>query len=120
MQSRTEPGRNLECAFVADDDQHLACAVVHGAAAVAMAEMTFDHATQLRRHIPVHIIREVCNYRLAANHGLTPFQRSHTETLGFAKIGLSASRIMRRARCSRVFTTGTLTFRISAASSTFK
>ena len=72
--------------------------------------MSLNFLAHLDRGVSIDILREMGNYRFASNHGFDPFQRSQMETLGFANSGVRNSRIIRRARCSRVFTADLVSF----------
>src|SRR5258708_77814 len=104
VQALAESRGNFEDPFVPSDHEHLSRAVVNRRAAAATAQMPLNLLAHLDRGVSVHVLGEVGDYSFAANHGFDPFQRSQTETFGFAKLGVSASRSMRRARCSRVLT----------------
>src|SRR5712691_3964563 len=104
VQSLAESSGDFEDTLVPGDHEHLSRAVVNCRAAAATPQMPLDLLAHLDTGVSIHVFGEVGDYRFAANHGFDPFQRSQMETLGFAKIGVSASRSMRRARCSRVLT----------------
>src|SRR6266852_8705916 len=118
VQALAEPGGKLEDTLVPGDDEHFSCAVVNRRAAAATTQMALNLLAHLGCGVPIHVLGEVGDYRFAANHGFDPFQRSQTETFGFAKLGVSASRSMRRARCSRVLTADSPIPRTSAVSAT--
>jgi hypothetical protein len=75
---------------------------------MAPPEMLLDLLTHFKRCFSVEVGGEIGDYRFAANHGFIPFQRSHIEPFGFAKIGDNDSRIISRARCKRIFTADSL------------
>src|SRR5713226_1066000 len=118
VQTLAESGRKFEDPFVPGDHEHLPRAVVNRRASSATAEMALNLLAHLDRGVSVHVFGEMSDYRFAANHGFDPFQCSQTETFGFAKIGESDSLIMRRARCSLVFTADSPSPRASAVSAT--
>src|SRR5258708_26808490 len=118
MQPLAESGGKFEDPFVPGDHEHLSRAVVNRRAAAATAQMPLNLLAHLGRGVSVYVLREMGDYRFAANHGFDPFQRSHMETLGFANSGVRNSRIIRRARCSRVFTADSPRPRASAVSAT--
>src|SRR6266852_4060143 len=118
VQALAESCGNFEDTFVPGDHEHFSRAVVNRGAAAATPQMPLNLLAHLDRGVSVHVFGEVGDYRFAANHGFDPFQRSQTETFGFAKLGVSASRSMRRARCSRVLTADSPIPRTSAVSAT--
>ena len=90
--------RNLERPFVGHDHQHLPRAVVYRGAAMAAAKMLLNLLAHLGRDLTVKVVREICDYRFAADHGFVPFKRSQNEAFGLPNTGVNDSRIISLAR----------------------